>query len=551
MLAHLSISDYTIISRLEVEFGAGMTVITGETGAGKSIMLDALGLCLGDRADSAAVRPGARRAEITAGFDIRAVPAAAAWLEARDLESDGQCLLRRVITDEGRSRAYINGSTTTVQECADLGRLLIDIHSQHAHQSLLRREVQRTLLDTYGDYAGVLQETAAIATEWATTQRELAQLTGADSDTDAHRQLLTYQSEELLALGLVPGELEALEQEQQVLENAEQILQTAHEALEISSGEEDSLRRALKLMSGAVHAGHAAAACRDLLDSAVIQLEEARGEIQHYIDGVEIDPQRLAAVQQRLESIYDLARKHRVQPEELTAVQEHLDTELQRLTAGKAREQELRSALDELAAAYAETASRLSRHRAAAAEALVDAVSGQLSALAMERARFDVQLTPRASDKPHPAGREEVAFLIATNPGAQPLPLSRVASGGELSRISLAIQVVCAGASTVPSMVFDEVDVGVGGAVAEVVGRLLRSLARCSQVLCVTHLPQVAAQGEHHLQISKEMDGESVSVRMKPLSGRAQVDEVARMLGGLKITDKTRAHAREMIAAAS
>ncbi|NCF19050.1 MAG: DNA repair protein RecN [Haliea sp.] len=547
MLIHISISNYTIVSDLEMEFSPGMTVITGETGAGKSIMLDALGLCLGDRADPKAVRTGCDRAQIVAGFDVGAIPAAAAWLRERDLYIGEECLLRRVITNEGRSRAYINGNATTLQDCVDLGALLIDIHSQHAHQSLLRKPVQRELLDAYAGHQALAKELEQTASDWLRARRELELLAGSRDEHTARAQLLAYQVEELDELALQEGELASLESEQKLLANAEDILQGAHRAQELCEQQESGTSQALQLLTGDAHVAESAGNARDLLDSAAIQLSEARGEIQRYIDSVRINPQRLDEVQRRLEAIYDIARKHRVMPEEVNSLHQQLREELQGLADGGERIDRLQAEMDSLAAHYQETAAKLGKKRRSAARKLEKQAGKVLASLAMDQCQLEIALNPRESADPHPHGGEDIEFLVSTNPGNPTQPLGKIASGGELSRISLAIQVVTASASTVPSMVFDEVDVGIGGAVAEVVGRLLRTLSEQAQVLCVTHLPQVAAQGQHHLQVSKSSDNKSVETRMSHLQQEEKVQEIARMLGGVKITDQTLAHAREML----
>ncbi|AQA18233.1 DNA repair protein RecN [Halioglobus japonicus] len=550
MLSHISISNYTIVSELEMEFAEGMTVITGETGAGKSITLDALGLCLGDRADPKAVRHGAKRAEIAATFDISALPAASAWLDSRDLEGGDECLLRRVITAEGRSRAYINGSPSTLQDCAELGALLIDIHSQHAHQSLLRKPVQRALLDAYAGHQKLAADVEQSASNWLRAQRELELLTGSADEHASRAQLLAYQVEELDQLALGETELQELEQEQKLLANAEQILSSAHSALDLCDQQENGTRQALQLLSDDAHAGNAADSARELLDSAAIQIAEARSEIQRHLDAVEIDPERLDIVQRRLETIYDVARKHRVMPEQVAEVHQRLREELDSLAGSEERIKELQGEMASLERAYAGQAKKLSSSRSRAAKKLVKAAQEVLATLAMAQCTLEIALTPRDNSSPHPHGVEDIEFLISTNPGAAPQGLGKIASGGELSRISLAIQVVTASAGTVPSMVFDEVDVGIGGAVAEVVGKLLRDLAGTAQVLCVTHLPQVAAQGQQHLQVSKQSNKDSVETRLSTLGQDEKVEEIARMLGGVKITEQTLAHAREMLESA-
>jgi DNA repair protein RecN (Recombination protein N) len=547
MLAQISISNYTIVSSLEMEFFQGMTVITGETGAGKSIMLDALGLCLGDRADSKSVRHGCERAEIIASFDITSIPSATAWLKDRDLHTGHECLLRRVVTADGRSRAYINGSVSTLQDCAELGALLIDIHSQHAHQSLLRKSAQRDLLDAYAGDKPLTREVEQSASEWLRKRRELELLAGSTDEHTSRIQLLNYQVEELDMLNMQASELGVLEQEQNTLVNAEDILAGAHQALELCENQESGTRQALKLLIGDAHATKAVVSARELLESAAIQLGEARSEIQQHIDSVEVNPERLSEVQRRLESIYDVARKHKVMPERLADLYQTLKDELLSLTSGGQRITQLEQEMSELANQYTAAAARLSKKRHGAAKKLVKNASSVLASLAMDGCKFEIALTPLKSDHPHPHGNEEIEFLISTNPGAPARALGKIASGGELSRISLAIGVVTANSGTVPSMVFDEVDVGIGGAVAEVVGKLLRTLSERAQVLCVTHLAQVAAQGKDHLQVHKTTGGTSVETSLKRLDGEEKVQEIARMLGGVKITPQTLAHAREML----
>ncbi len=547
MLTHISISNYTIVTALEIDFARGMTVITGETGAGKSIMLDALGLCLGDRADTRAVRHDCERAEIIAGFDISGIPPARAWLLERDLHTGEECLLRRIVTAEGRSRAYINGTASTLQDCAELGALLIDIHSQHEHQSLLRKPVQRELLDAFAGHLPLTGEVEQIASDWLRGRRELDLLTSSRDEQTARAQLLAYQVNELDDLGLREGELATLEQELKLLANAEHILKASHQALELCEEHESGVRKALQLLSTDAQVTRAAANARELLDSAAIQLNEASSEIQHHIDSVEIDPQRLEEVEQRLADIYDVARKHRVLPEAVGELHLRLRQELQELADGGDRIEHLGSELDALATRYGDCATKLGKQRRSAASRLVKQATTVLDSLAMGQCQLEIALAPRPGKDPHPHGSEDVEFLISTNPGAPTQPLGKIASGGELSRISLAIQVVTASSGTVPSMVFDEVDVGIGGAVAEVVGKLLRTLAERAQVLCVTHLPQVAAQGHQHLRVSKTTAAKSVETRMEELRGEDKIQEIARMLGGVKITAQTLAHAREML----
>jgi DNA repair protein RecN (Recombination protein N) len=385
------------------------------------------------------------------------------------------------------------------------------------------------------------------ASDWLRKRRELELLTGAQEAHTSRTQLLAYQVEELDALNLQELELGALEQEQKLLANASDILHSSHQAVDLCEQQESGARQVLKLLGSDLHGAAPAASARELLESAVIQLQEARSYIQQHIDGVEIDPQRLVQVQERLENIYTIARKHRVVPERLAALHQALRDELRGLADGGQRIAQLENEMAELAQKYASDAARLGKQRRSAAKKLVQKTSSVLSSLAMDGCQFEIALTPLKSDHPHPHGSEEVEFLISTNPGTPPRALARIASGGELSRISLAIAVVTANTSTIPSMVFDEVDVGIGGAVAEVVGKLLGTLAERVQVLCVTHLAQVAAQGTHHLRVTKTSRDSSVEASLHKLDNEEKVHEIARMLGGVKITPQTLAHAREML----
>ena len=547
MLSHLHINHYTIVDALEMEFRDGMTVITGETGAGKSIMLDALGLCLGDRADPAAVRVGQQRAEITATFDISDIPSANRWLEGRDLDAEGECILRRVITREGRSRAFINGNSCTLQDCAQLGELLIDIHSQHAHQSLLRRDTQRQLLDEFAGQSKAARELEQMASDWLRRKHELDELTAARDEQGARAQLLSYQVDELDKLNLQAGELEQLEADQKQLANAETILQATQDALSLCEAQEDGARSALQLLQTDALIGKNIDDARELLDSAAIQLEEARNSLRSHLDAIEIDPGRLQDVERRLDTVYDIARKHKVQAPELATLHAQLADELNGLAGSDERLEQLRKELEQLGDSYAGAAGKLSKARKKAATKLQKQVENQLGELAMGDCRLAIALKPRESSNPHPQGLEDIDFLVSTNPGQEPRPLGKIASGGELSRISLAIQVVTADANTVASMVFDEVDVGIGGAVAEVVGKLLRTMANKSQVLCVTHLPQVASQGHQHLQVAKSAGRDETLAELTQLDEKSRIEEIARMLGGIDITSKTRAAAKEML----
>jgi len=520
MLKQISIRDYAVVASLDIDLDEGMTVITGETGAGKSIMLDALGLCIGDRADARTVRPGAKRADITAVFQIDQLPAVTAWLKERELDLPAEeCILRRVAGADGRSKAFINGAPATLVDCAAVGALLVDIHSQHAHQSLLRKASQRALLDATANATELATQVAQASAHWHKLATELAQKTGQSEADTARFDLLSYQVSELDTLSLGAEELQRLEAEQKQLLNADFLLDSAGQTQEHCEQQLEQLGRARQLVSDERHEGSAMKNIREMLETAEIQLQEAHSELIRYTDQLDRDPAQLQWVSDRLEHVYDLARKHRVMPEQLQNAQ----------------------------LSWEKSAKKLTTKRKKAAKQLIGHVSATLGRLAMERCDFQVVLTQHTESTPDPAGAEGVEFLISTNPGSAPGSLAKIASGGELSRISLALQVAAAESATAPTMIFDEVDVGIGGGVAEVVGELLSQLSQRVQVLCVTHLAQVACKGSHHLQVSKSGDASAVFTEVHLLASEERVEEIARMQGGLTITESTRAHAREML----
>jgi DNA repair protein RecN (Recombination protein N) len=547
MLTDLSIRDYAIVQRLDIELHDGMTCVTGETGAGKSIMLDALGLCIGDRADARAVRAGANRAEISALFSVEHLPLAQAWLERAALLEGHECLIRRTVTSDGRSRAFINGSPATLAQCSELGELLVDIHSQHAHQSLLRRAVQRELLDEFSEIGEEANGVAAEADAIRALKQELIALASSSKELEERRDLLNYQIEELLELSFTEGELESLESEQTLLSNANWIRETVHEVSEHCAQLGDQLRSSVTALSDE-RLGAKIDESREMVASSQIQLEEAASELRRYLDRIELDPQKLQEVEKRLDAAYTLARKHRIKPEALATHLTVLSDELEGLEQGNQRLDELELEIGKRELAWLNAAQALSNKRAVGAKALAERAMELLAQLAMERCTLEVGFIPIEPQKLDPRGLEEIEIWIATNPGSKPGPLNKVASGGELSRISLALQVAVSDMATAPTMIFDEVDVGVGGAVADVVGKLLRRLSSNVQVLCVTHLPQVAAKGHSHIQVSKA-GNEVVTTSLSYLSGDARVEELSRMLGGAVVTEATRENARELLAA--
>lgn len=552
MLLHISVQNYAIVDHLDLELHEGMSVITGETGAGKSIMLDALSLTLGARTDSSVVRPGADKADILSSFDISNIPEAQQWLKERELWSEAQCILRRVITREGRSRAYINGTPCPLADLKALGELLIDIHSQHEHQSLLKTDTHRRLLDEFAGASELTRAVYSLAQRWRTTQQQLEQLSANEEEQRARRQLLTYQLEELETLALNAGELEQLEHEHKSLSNSEVLLETCHQIID-SCRENDSnnilstLASLLQRAQSLNGAPQAFIQATELLSSAQIQIEEAVSEFNHFADYFEADPQRQQWLEERLNAIYTLARKHRVQPEQLHNLQNQLSAELAALDADDASLEHLQQAAALLVDEYQQKAQALSKQRSLAAKKLARAVMQQLHMLGMPDGEFSVSLQTTNNPAPALHGLESIEFLVSANRGQPLRSLAKVASGGELSRISLAIQVITAQTSRVPTLVFDEVDVGIGGPTAEIVGQLLRQLGETGQVLTVTHLAQVAAQGHQHLFVHKERKQKTTHTAVKRLSYEQRVEEVARMLGGIDLTDESLQHARKIL----
>ncbi|MCP5172435.1 MAG: DNA repair protein RecN [Pseudomonadales bacterium] len=553
MLTAITIKNFTLVEQLEIDFCQGMTAITGETGAGKSLVLGALSMALGDRADTDRIRRGAERAEVSALFDISSITPASQWLIDQDFENTGsECLLRRIITREGRSRGSINGQPATMAQLRELGEMLIDIHNQHEHQSLLRRDTHRAILDNYADTAILANEVKQLYQSWRSLSNHLTRLENQSEELDARKELLVFQVNELDQLELSDNELAELEQEQHLLANAESIIQKSHQVLDICSQAENfnlqtGLHRTLQLLQEIPQKADALASAEKLLISAEIEIEEASREIQHYLDSFEVNPEQLQQVEERLSAIFQLARKHRVPANELCEKHRLLQQELDRLNGGTEDIAALQNQLAKLKDDYLDKARQLTKKRTKAALSLSDAVSGHFDSLAMQGALFTPQLAPLPEGEFASEGLEAVEFLIATNPGDPPRPLQKIASGGELSRISLAIQVIAAQNSAIPTLVFDEVDVGIGGATADVVGKMLRQLGSRGQVICVTHQPQVAACAHQHLLVSKRTHSEGAESGLTMLPRAERVNEIARMLGGAKVTGRTVEHAREML----
>lgn len=549
MLTHLSLRHFATVESLEIEPRSGLTVITGETGAGKSIIIDALSLALGERADAGLVRAGCERAEVQASFDLSGCPQAKAWLNERELDEDDECQLRRTIRADGRSRAYINGRPANVSDVRELGDLLISIHSQHEHQALLKKEHQRFQLDRFAGNDKLAQQVRDAWQHWRQARSAHADALAQAQAADERQSLLRFQLEELDAFAPEENELPALEQEQKRLANAESLIRLCqHSVNALYDAEEQNIHSQLNQVSQQVtDAAQEDSALSDVLgtlESARLQVEAAADDLRHYLDKLELDPERLQQVEGRLSDAYSLARKHRVRPEELFAHHQALTEEAGSLANLDEHLVALERAERDAEQAYMKLAQKLSGVRQKKGSELARGVQQHLKALGMAGAKLEVTLTP--SD-PSADGLEQVEYQFTANAGQPPRPLAKVASGGELSRVSLAIQVICAHHLTAPCLVFDEVDVGVGGGVAEIVGRLLRELGSHAQVLCITHQPQVASLGHHHWHVLKQQSKKDTRTRIVNLETEERVEEVARMLGGVEITDSTLAHAREML----
>jgi DNA repair protein RecN (Recombination protein N) len=549
MIRLLSIRNFVVVDALDLELGEGFTVLTGETGAGKSILLDALALLLGDRFELRQLKPGAERAELAAAFDVADRRDIGAWLGVMELASDdGTLLLRRTLDRDGRSRAWINGRPATLAQLKDIGERLVDLHGQHAHQSLTVAEVQRSLVDAFGGFATLARETGAAWRDWraAVDRRDAAAAAASASETE--RADLDLRRRELSALNVSTDEWAALSQQQSRLAHASTLGEAVAAAEETLSDGDDALARRLfaliaKLEASAVH-DPALADIVALLEPARIQLDEAARALRGYRQKLDLDPAELGRVEERLTALHDVARKYRVRPDALPALLADTEVRLAEL-AESADAAMLAKRASEAEAHYRALAGELSAKREFAAHELESRVTEAMQQLAMAGGRLEIALEPLAV--PAGFGLEQIEFRVASHP-KQPLgPLARVASGGELSRIALAIQVVTSEVAEVPTLVFDEVDAGIGGAVAATVGRLLQSLGARRQVLCVTHLPQVAAFADAHFRVTKHGDATSVRAEVEPLGARNRIEELARMLAGSAITAKTRAHAKELL----
>jgi DNA repair protein RecN (Recombination protein N) len=551
MLTHLQIRDLAIVDAAELEWAGGFTVLTGETGAGKSILIDALMLATGGRADSGSIRHGAERAEVSATFDLARNAAARAWLDEQSIAHEGECVLRRVVTGDGRGRAYINGQTVPAQSLRELGELLVDVHGQLEFQSLVRKARQRETLDASGDLEAEVARVAEACRSWRTLDAERREFEARLRDRDTRLDLLEHYVTELDALDAKSGEAESLLAERTRVASSAKLAEGSARAAELLDAEHDgaiaTLARAQSVLRGLLPLDAVLAETEAAVGEAQIACREAASALNRYLERLEADPARRDWLESRLAAMEALARKHRCEPTELPALRESLQAELRQLRNIAESRVELNARLQAIHRDYVVRATQLTQSRRRCAAQLDRRVGSLLAELGMGGGQFVTHVAPHEPIELSESGNDDVEFLVSANAGQPPRPLAKVASGGELSRISLALQVATLQGGHLPCLVFDEVDAGVGGAVAERVGRLLAELATRAQVLCVTHLPQVASQAEHQVRVTKRDDAGRTRTLLERLDDDARVEEIARMLGGATLTTRTREHAREML----
>jgi len=552
VLTHIQIRDFAIIDSIELELSHGLTVLTGETGAGKSILVDALLLAAGGRAGAEVVRHGSERAEVSATFAIEDNEPACLWLADQSIEHEGECILRRVVSADGRSRGYVNGQAMPVQSLRQLGEMLVEVHGQMEYQALVRRTEQRQLLDRSGEHLDLVESTADRWRALAVLREERDRVNASAQDRDARLELLRYHLSEFQGLDLKPGEFDELTQERNRLSQggrlasgAQEITQLLREAEDVNA--EQAVSRALSLARNLREVDARLDPIAKTIDESLIALREAIAAIERYQSELDADPERQEWVEHRLAAIESTARKHRVQPDELIDLRGQLAAEFQRLETLEASVEQIQKRLDAAETEFMHACTALSKARSDAAHRLSEQISSLMQTLGMPGGVFEIAVRPLGKAEAGPHGADDIEFLVSANPGQPPRALAKVASGGELSRISLAIQVAAVQSNDASCLVFDEVDAGVGGGVAEIVGRQLRALGDHAQVLCVTHLPQVASQAHAHIKVTKLTDGRTTRTSLHPLSRDERVEEIARMLGGVDVTDKARQHAAEML----
>lgn len=553
MLTQLTISNFAIVKQLELDWRNGMTTITGETGAGKSIAIDALGLCLGDRAVTNVVRPNTKKADLSATFDIKKNKPANTWLSQHDLEGDDECILRRVISSEGRSKAYINGSPVPLTQLKELGRLLINIHGQHDHQLIVKASEQRRLLDNYAKHQNLIDDVSYYAKKWAELTNELERLQTSQAQREAEQQLLQYQVKELDEFSICEGEFETLENDYKKFSNSQSILEDTLTTLELACDNEqfnilDSLRQCVDRLAQYSDIDGDLANVSTIYQDALIQLEDASNDLRHFHERLELDPQQFQVIEERYSNAINLARKHQVSPETLHIKHQELLQALANISGDDSRQEQIFVELDKTKIDYLEAAKRLSDSRSKAAGEISQLITSSIQELNMPHGQFKAHVSTKEGEQLSSHGLDDITFLVSINPGQTLEAMHKVASGGELSRISLAMQVILADKVTSPALIFDEVDVGISGPTASMVGDKLKQLAKTTQVICVTHLPQVACKGHQQYFVAKLTDGEHTETTVTELSEQARVKEIARLLAGDKISEHSLANASELLA---
>lgn len=548
MLQELSIQNLALIEKLQLQFNTGFTTLTGETGAGKSILLDALGLALGERADSSLVRHNTPKADVTALFEIEKLPHVQRWLVEQELDDDTQCYLRRTVTSEGRSKAYINGYPVAANQLKTLGSFLIDIHGQHEHQTLLSSTKQLELLDAYANHPKHLSQTQQAFKAWQDLTRQLKRIEAEQADYQSKLELLSFQNNEFDEINPQKDEFESLSEEQSQLSHASEIklaCDKAYNAIEEEQGAVDSLNQAIHALESIIEFSPSLEGLITQLNSSVIEVQEAATEIQHHSENIDLDPQQLQNVEERLSALFGLAKKYNIEAEQLVEKHQQIQNDLARLEQSDASLETLKTDLDQAWQNYQNHANTLKKSRQKAAKNLSKIVTEGMQSLGMPNGLFEVALSD--AEQPNANGTDKVIFNVTANKGQPLQPLAKVASGGELSRISLAIQVAASEVVQLPTLIFDEVDVGIGGGIAEVVGQKMQQLGKDKQIFSITHLAQVASHGHSHLHIAKQTQGESTFTKVCQLETAERIEELARMIGGLKVTDQTLAHAKEML----
>ena len=550
MLRSLQIRNFAIIDEIDITFNDDMTVLTGETGAGKSILIDALSLVLGERGSSNLIRNKEKRAEYTAEFEITNNSHALNWLIEKSLDNENECILRRTISPDGKSRSFINGNTVNLQSLKSLGDLLVDIHGQHFHQSLCKKNVQRDLLDHFGGLSVTKNKIKRIFNEWKELSDQLSKMIEGNTNKEDRIDLLSFQLKELDELALISGEYDSLNSEFKKISNIEKINKGINSLIDcLQSNEitnvEQMLNDSIKNIDTLATFDNSLEETKNLLSEAEINVSEAIGNLSRYGESIDYDNQKSREIEERINTIISLSRKHRVDPDELIDTKIQIEKELNELNNSQSSIDEAERHLSDLRKKYDDLASELTKKRSDSAKKLSRLVANSMNELGMAGGIFEAEIAASNNISQH--GNDDITFHISANPGQKPQPLSNIASGGELSRMSLAIQVITSNGTNIPTMIFDEVDSGIGGAIAEVVGNKLKDLGQNKQVLCVTHLAQVASKGSSHIRINKLTDNKKTKIYASKLNSDERIEEIARMIGGIELTEKTREYAKEML----